>query len=106
MSSYGHLYVHLTKARDGFGAVILKNHLCILAIVHPPNFWTIFRVIPSAGWSFQLFAQSCNSNQPSTKPHKNGQLSKDTLPNKHLEGLSKVKPLSYDTGKLSTDEQK
>ena len=69
----GHLYIHLSKARDGFGAVILKNHLCILAIVHPPNFWTIFRVIPSAGGSFQLFAQSCNSNQPSTKPHKNGQ---------------------------------
>ena len=71
MSSSGHLYnVHLM---DSVPSSWKKVPVHPIAIVHPPNFWTIFRVIPAAGWSFQLFVQSCNSNQPSTKPHKNGQ---------------------------------
>ena len=36
--------------------ICASSQLCI------PDFWTIFRVIPSAGWSFQLFAQACSSN--------------------------------------------
>ena len=36
--------------------------ICASSQLCTPDFWTIFRVIPSAGWSFQLFAQACSSN--------------------------------------------